>query len=385
VRKLILFGCLWLVCDGSLFAQEFWGKTVTAIDYQPARQPADPHDLADAQIVKIGAPLDHLDVAASIDRLFYSGLYDDVKVEAAADGDGVRITFITVARKFIGHVDARGKIKDPPSRAVVIGDAQLALGQPFDPDLVEAARQRIQQELRQNGLFQGTVDATTVEDPVNHQMTIGFLVNAGKRAKYDVPQITGEAKLSNLAILTATGWRVRLIHKWRQVTQSLTDKGIDGIQKKYTKQERLTANVSLTSMDYDSQTNRATPHLDIDAGPKVSIRALEAKVSKSTLRTLVPVYQEGSVDTDLLTEGARNLTDYFQSKGYPDADITFAQEPVKNDQELINYYITLGPRRRLVDVHIDGSTYFLDDTYLSNTQIPGSSLRPLQRKLCAKR
>ena len=357
-----LFGCLGLFLPLNLAAQDYWGKTVTAIQYQPAQQPADPHDLADAILVKEGQPLDHLQVAASIDRLFYSGLYDDVKVDAVPDGTGVRITFVTVAKTFIGHVDARGRIKDPPSRGVILGDAQLSLGQPFDPQLVESARTRIEEDMRQNGLFEGSVSATTVEDPVNHQVTIGFVVDAGKRAKYAPPAITGDTKLSDNAIITATGWRVRLIHKWRQVTQSLTDHGTDSIQKKYAKQERLTATINLTSLDYDRQTNRATPHLDIDAGPKISIRALEAKVSKGKLRDLVPVYEEGSVDTDLLTEGARNLTDYLQGKGYPDVDVTFAQEPVKNDLQQINYYVTLGDRRRLVDVSIDGGSYFLDET-----------------------
>ena len=353
--------CL-LACSPTLLAEEFWGKTVTAIEYEPVQQPIDPHDLRDSQLVEVGRPLDHLQLAASIDRLFYTGLYDDVKVDATADGNGVRLKYITVARKFIGHVDARGKIKDPPNRSVILGDAQLQLGAPFDPDVVETARKNIEQEMRQNGLFQGTVDATTIEDPLNHQMTIGFIVKAGKRAKYTFPQITGDTKLPNATILAATGWRIRFIHRWRQVTQSLTDKGIDGIEKKYAKKERLTANVDLTSIDFDSSTNRATPHLNIDAGPKISIRAIEAKVSKGKLRTFVPVYEEGSVDNDLLTEGARNLRDYFQGKGYPDVDVTFRREPVKDDQAIINYFIAAGPRRRLVDVRIEGSSYFLDDT-----------------------
>lgn len=354
-------GVVLVVCP-VVRAQEFWGKTVTEIRYQPAQQPIDPHDLRDAQLVQVGEPLNQLQLAASIDRLFYTGLYDDLKVDAEPDGAGVRLTYITVARKFIGHVDARGKIKDPPNRAVILGDAQLQLGTPFDPDLVETARKNIEQELRNNGLFKGTIDATTVEDPVNHQMTIGFIVEAGKRAKYDFPAITGDTKLSNATILAATGWRVRFIHRWRQVTQSLTDKGLDGIQKKYAKKDRLTASINLESMAYDSQTNRATPHLDIDAGPKISIRAVESKVSRGKLQKFVPIYEEGSADNDLLTEGARNLRDYFQGKGYPDVDVTFKREPVKDDEEVINYYIAAGPRRRLVDVSIQGNTYFLDDT-----------------------
>ncbi len=115
-------------------------------------------------------------------------------------------------------------------------------------------------------------------------------------------------------------------------------------------------------MDYDEAANRATAHLDIAAGPKISIKALEAKVSKGKLAQMVPVYEEGAVDNDLLTEGARNLTDYFQGKGYPDVDVTFRREPVKDDQEVVNYYIAAGPRRRLVEVGIAGSNYFLDST-----------------------
>ncbi len=313
-------------------------------------------------MVRLGMPLDRLQLSASIDRLFYTGLYEDVKVDAVPDGNGVRITFITVARLFIGHVDARGKIKDPPNRGVILGDAQLPLGQPFDPELVETARKNIQQELRQNGLFAGTADATTVEDPVNHQMTIGFIVNSGKRPKYDFPKITGDTKLPDSTILAATGWRIPLIHRWRKVTLALTDKGIDGIQKKYAKKDRLTANISLQSIEYDSATNRATPHLDIDAGPRIAINALEAKVSRGKLQQMVPVYEEGSADNDLLAEGARNLRDYFQGKGYPDVDVTFRREPLKDDLETINYYIALGPRRRLVDVRIVGGSYFQDQT-----------------------
>ena len=105
-------------------------------------------------------------------------------------------------------------------------------------------------------------------------------------------------------VVAATGWRIKFIHRWRKVIQALNDKGVDGIEKKYGKKDRLTASVELSAINYDPVTNRAKPYLDIDAGPKVSIRALEAKVSKGKLRAYVPVYEEGSVDNDLLAEGA---------------------------------------------------------------------------------
>jgi outer membrane protein insertion porin family len=357
-----VYCCLLAALTGAARANNFEGKIVTAIQYDPPAQPLDERDLQRMQLVEPGQPLDPKQVAGTIDRFFSSGLYEDIQVDATASGKGVTLRFITRPRRFIGHVDAHGDIKDPPNRAVIINEAQLALGTPYDEETLENARKNIEQELRDNGLFLAQVGTATIEDPDTHQMTIRFLVEAGKRAKYETPAITGETKLPDDTIIAATGWRIRFIHRWRQMTDALTQKGIDGIENKYAKKDRLTASVDLTGMDYDAARNRARPHLEIDAGPKITIKALEAKVSKKTLRKYVPVYEEGSVDNDLLTEGAVNLRDYFQSRGYPDVDVTFKREPLQQDQETINYYIATGPRRRLVSVAINGNTYFDTET-----------------------
>jgi outer membrane protein insertion porin family len=355
-------------------AVEFSGRTITSVSYEPAAQPLDARDLARMQMVQTGRPFDARQVAGTIDQLFGSGLYDDIQVDAKPDGAGVSLRFITRPRRFIGHLDASGMLKDPPGRAVVISDAQLALGSAFDEETLSTAKENIEEELRQNGFFEAKVDATSVEDPASHQMTIQFIVGKAKRAKYEMPVIDGDTKLSNETIVAATGWRIRFIKRWRQVTQARTNKGTDGIEKKYAKKERLTASVDITDVVYDAANNRATPHLEIDAGPRVAIHALEAKISKGKLRTYVPVYEEGSVDNDLLAEGARNLSDYFQAKGYPDVDVTFKREPPKDDLETINYYIATGERRRLAKVAIVGNTFFLDETFRERMFLKPASL-----------
>ncbi len=361
----VRFSCLvvaFVIAAPSLTGQQFAGKTITAIRYQPAQQPIDRRDLDRSLMIEVGRPLVTNELAASIDRLYRSGLFEDIQVDAEPSGEGVALTFITQPRRFIGHVGATGDIKDPPSRAVLIGYAQLYLGQPYDEDAVTMARKQLEEQLRDNGLFQGHVDVTTAEDPVTHQVTIRFLVQAGNRSRYEQPAIHGDTKLSDATILRATGWRWPLIHKWRKITALLTDKGVQGIQKKYAKNGRLTASVNLSSLEYDPATGNAKPTFEINAGPKITVKAYEAKVSKSKLRQYVPIYQEGSVDNDLLAEGASNLHDYFQSKGYPDVDVTFKREAVKNGEEIINYYIATGPRQRLIKVDLQGNDYFLDDT-----------------------
>lgn len=369
-----LFLFCFLNASGLVCAQEFEGRTVVSVSYEPAVQPLDSRDLAVMQLVRAGQPLEETQVAATIDRFWASGLYDNVEVDAEASGSGVAIRFITKARRFIGHVGVQGKLKDPPSRPVIISDSQLNLGAAFDSDTLSTAQKDIIQELRNNGLYEAQVGVATVEDPATHQVTVRFLVQTGKRARYEMPVITGDTKLSDETIIRATGWRIPLIHRWRQVTSALTDKGSEGIRKKYSKKNRLTASINMTSLDYNAASGRAKATFDINAGPTINIRAVEAKVSKGKLREFVPVYEEGSVDNDLLTEGAKNLHDYFQSRGYPDVDVTFKTEPVQNDQETINYYIATGPRRKLVAVNIAGNTYFTPETLRERMFLKPASL-----------
>lgn len=370
-----VWACVFFLTTASAYAQEqFSGKSVVAVSYEPAKQPIDPRDLANMQLVQENRPLDLQQVATTIDHLFASGLYDDIQVDAEPAGAGVRIRFITRARLFVGHVDTQGKISSPPNAAIITSDAQLYLGTPYNPNDVRTALDDIRQLLRVNGLYESDAGVATITDREDNQVTIRFLVNSGKRARYTAPKIEGDPKLSTNTIIRATGWRIPLIHRWRQVTEALTDRGTDGIQKKYAKQDRLTATINLQSMEYDAKTRRVTPTLDLQAGPKIQLRALEAKLKKKRLQSFVPIYQEGSVDNDLLVEGARNITNYFQAKGYPDVDVTFKSEPVKNDVEIINYYIALGPRRRLVSVTLTGSNYFTQETLQERMFLRPSSL-----------
>ncbi len=360
------FSLLWaLFFLGVLSARDppdFARRTVISVQYEPADQPIDARDLSNALKVVVGKPLDPNQVAQSIDRLYASGVYQDIKVYAEPQtGGGVVLRFVTVPKRFVGHVQARGSIKDPPNQSVILGEAALTLGKPFDPEAIEAARQNIEKELQLNGLFKGVVSTTTIDDPITHQVTIGFIINSGKRARYEPPVITGDTKLPDTTIIRATGWRIPLIHRWRQMTKSLTDKGTDLIEKRYAKNGRVTADVDLVAMDFDAANNRARPHLAIDAGPKVSVRAEGTKLSKGKIRKYVPVYEESALDNDLLVEGARNLRAYFQSRGYPEATVNFKRESVTDDQEVVTYQITPGPRRRVTSVTITGNNYFLEE------------------------
>jgi len=337
---------------------QFEGKPIVDMSYDPPQQPLAPADLKRVQVLERGAAFKSSDVAEAIDRLFATGRYTDIQVDAEPAGSGVALRFLTKSARFFGHVEADGRISNPPNAALLVNAAQLELGTPFEPDLLAAAEKNIQHLFISNGLYEANVRLETIDDPDHQQVAVRIVVDSGPRARYEMPVLRGDTKLSDLTILRATGWRIRFIGRWRKVAQNLTRGGTDGVAKKYQKEDRLTASVDLVSLDYDPDTLRVKPTLQITAGPKIEIKALEAHVSKGRLKRYVPIYQEGAVDPDLLVEGQRNLRDYFQAKGYPDVDISFRQLPPQNDQETIEYLISRGPRRKLVRVAIQGNRYF---------------------------
>ena len=109
--------------------------------------------------------------------------------------------------------------------------------------------------------------------------------------------------------------------------QEHVTRALERLRKNYQKNNHLEAQVSLTERQYQADTNQVNYLFKVDEGPTVEITTEGAKISKGELKKLVPVYQENSVDDDLLNEGRRNLRDYLQIKGYFDATVEVERHP----------------------------------------------------------
>jgi outer membrane protein assembly complex protein YaeT len=339
--------------------QQYEGKAIVAIEYEPATQPLSARDLKGAQSLKTGQPLKQADVSTAIDRLFATGRYDDIQVDVQPRGDGVVVRFLTKPKAFIGHVGTHGKIKPPPNRGQVVNASQLALGQPFEPKDVDPAQANVKNLFVRNGFYESTVQYHLEPAPDAQQMNIIFEVHTGRRASYTTPAITGDPKLSEKDIVKATHWHRFLLPGWHPVSETTTRAGIDSVHRKFQSKDRLMAKINLKSMDYDPKKHTAKGTIDIQGGPKLKIRAVEAKVPKRKLKRYVPVYDEGTVDNDLLVEGARNLRDYFQNQGYYEAEVDFHQKPIPEKDEVdIEYTIAKGERHKLVLLDVKGNKYF---------------------------
>jgi len=340
--------------------QKFEGLPVRVIHFNPEQQPLGANELHDILPLKMNEPLRPADVRTSIERLFATGRYADIQVDAQPYRDGVAIVFVTTNSWFIGGITAAGRISNPPNAGQLENAADLNLGQPYSDAKLKQGMADQRRLLESNGLYHTQIHPVFdwESDREYQQVNLRFEIDSGVRARFTTPVLSGDLKMDPARIFRATKLHRWLIRTWKPVTQTRVRQALDGVRSLYQKENRLEAKVSLDSLKYDAQTNAATPTLRIDAGPRIEVNAVGAKISQSKLRRYVPVFEEHAVDHDLLVEGARNLRDYLQSEGYFEAEVEFKEQNASNDRASIDYLVNSGVRHKLVSIQISGNRYF---------------------------
>jgi outer membrane protein insertion porin family len=337
---------------------------VVNVRFEPpaSQQPVDPEELFEILPMKRDQLFSMNVVRASIERLFATGRYADIQVDVESYDPGVIVTFRTKNSWFIGNVSVAGKIKEPPNPGQLVNATRLELGLPYNDSALDQAVAGQRRLLESNGLFLSYIRPVFDYDERHQQINIRFEIDSGKRARFTTPVMNGDLKVSFDRVLRATKFRRWLIHTWKPMTQARVGQGIEGVRSLYQKENRLEAKVALESMRYEPDTNAAIATIRVDAGPRIEVNTFGFKIPQSKLRQLIPIYEEHTVDEDLLQEGSRNLRDYLQSQGYFEAQVEFKKQAVLKDQSNLDYLIVSGTRHKLVSIVIEGNRYFNTET-----------------------
>jgi outer membrane protein assembly complex protein YaeT len=333
------------------------GRPISSVRYEPPTQPVTRADLSRLVPFQPGAPLRLDDVRAAIKRLYSTGAYSNIEVEAYPEASAVELVIRTNEQFFVGPVEVRGgKVKAPPNAGQLQNAARLELGTPFEDADVQIATDHIRDLLQRNGQYLAKIQPAVTRDAEHQQVAVTFRVDSGKRARFTMPIVIGDTKIPAEQLAKFTHYKG--LFRWRPATQENMQRGVTRIRDKYNDKDRLTASVNLKHVDWLPDENRVRPTIEANAGPVINIRTEGAKISRGNLKKYVPVFYEENVYRDLLVRGVRNLRDYFQNKGYFNVDVDFAIKEVSADQRDIIYQISLGERKKLVDVKIVGNRYF---------------------------
>jgi outer membrane protein assembly complex protein YaeT len=352
-----------VVSISAIAAQEYEGKAIARIEFDPAKQPLSVATLVGMLPIRIGDSVSALKIREAIQKLYATGEYSDIAVDASLANNEVVLRFVTKPAFFIGHMAVEG-VPEPPSRGQLVTATKLQLGTTFSESDLKKAQDSLSDVVKRNGFYNATIVPEVDRDPETQQVTLRFVISPGKRARFDGITLSGTPDRPAEAILHSTGWKpFRGLMRWRALTETRLQSGLEGIRGWYQRNNRLLSRTTLIKLDYHQDTNTVTPVVNIEGGPAVRVDVEGINISGAQLRGLLPIYQERSVDKDLLVEGKRDLAEYMQAKGYFDAEVSFATETNHEGEELIEYTVDRGARHKLVHFEIDGNRYF-DNTTL---------------------
>jgi outer membrane protein assembly complex protein YaeT len=323
-------------------AVEYTGVEFDATDRLPAELPQ-----------KAGQPLDAEKVRATTRRLFATGRYRNIAVRGERHGDAVTLIFAGIPRYFMGRVEIDG-VKDDRLASILEYGCKLEPGQPFTESQVDTGTAAIKDVLAQNGFYQPTVSAKVERDDPNTQVNVTYTIAEGPQARIGKVAITGK----NPGITEEEFRKKGKLKPNSKVTRETTGTALGDVKNVYQKEDRLEAVATLRKSTYDPKTRTLNYEFQADQGPVVKVETDGAKFSKSRLHLLVPVFEEGAVDNDLLNEGAHNIKDYLQQQGYPDATVAVKLVGNQTTSETVLYTITKGVRHKVLSVQIKGNKYF---------------------------
>jgi outer membrane protein assembly factor BamA len=274
----------------------------------PSRLDPLPGHLAQAE----GAPLNPEDVRKSLRQLFATGLFETIEAEGVARPDGVSLIFRGTPRTFIGTVSVDGA-KGATMNTQLSRATQLAAGHRFTSTKLTQALAEMRSTLADNGFHEPQITQNLTPHPEDQLIDIAFHVISGPQARIGNVQVTGDPGMSAEEFR-----RYAHLRTGARIDHDTPNRALSGVLKHYRSQERLEAEIKLESAAYDPATKRTSFRFSATQGPTVKVKVQGVNLSQERIRHVIPIYEEGTVDEDLLLEGNRRLRDLYQRMGYFD-------------------------------------------------------------------
>ena len=330
--------------------QGFWGRTVVKV-----RLEADA-DLTVAQfqteiLQKEGEPLDHAKVAASLKNLYATGRFVELAAVAEPQLQGVALVFQAKARYFVGVVRIEGAPRSVDPEALV-SVSRLRLGDPLSAEVLTEARSRMVSVLEGDAYYRAEVEADEDRHRESEEADLVFTVTPGPAARLAGVDFAGDSGVSPGTLLKQARWKMG-----KQLTSTRLERGLARLRAFYVKHDYIEAAAAAEKRTYDPKTGTERLAVNVNCGPQIKIRVAGARVSASTLRSILPAYRQASADQVSLLEGEQALQDYFEQKGHYRPQVKLAERTPAASQahQDVIYQVTPGPKGRFVGYAIQGN------------------------------
>src|SRR5262245_15224065 len=361
VRCLIFLLLLPVVTFGQ---QRFYGTRVNSLTLTGAL------NQSDLQVIPLrpGHIITEDTVRASIQALHDTGKYSFVAVDAQDAGGGTTNLDFQV-RPFYFFSTFRLVPEDLLDRSLS-GLVRLPYGERFSNTVVARIANETSDLLKAEGYFDVVITPAVQFDDTTRLATVTLRVATRGKASVGSLTITGgEETFERKELLDAFGLKPGDIY-----TRDKFDAGIRKIREKFVK---LKAGAFLNTRvdaakDFQPANNQIDLSLTVDPGLFGLVEVIGFEIDEDKIKTLVPVFEEGAVDPDLIEEGRNSIRTYVQQHGYFEATVDAERIDAEFDNAVqINYRVNPGQRHRISDVAIIGNQYFKESEIRARMRVRG--------------
>lgn len=333
--------------------------------------------------VKPGAPYSEQQVEQSAEALKKAGGFPEVNVSVDPDITGLHVSFLLEPAYYLGIIDFTSAT-NRFSYTTLLQVVNLPDEDPYDPARIPVAEGALLKFLHEQGYFQSTVHAEPKIDDDHQLVSVSFGVEFGKQAHVSSVRLDGPDQPQSARLIhSVRSLRARLsgglLKAGKPYTRERMNAAATLMKKALAGQHRLASSVKENPPEYDPATNRVAVSFKIEMGPVVTVRTVGARLTKipflagRQMRKLIPIYSEGTIDRDLVSEGQRNLTDYFQKKGFSDVKVTteFQKNP---DEVLVVYKIDRGRKHKVDRIAFHGNYAIPEKDLLAQVTVKKSHI-----------
>ena len=334
-----------------LAAQQPYGLPVSRVDVEGA-----PDSVLEGVSILPGDILTREAVRQAIQAIFDEGAYGQIEVDARINADQTtRLTFLIQEPYFLAAVALNPEtlLERPLSNYV-----DLPFGERISRNQVDGILEVVREQLRRIGFFHAQVSPAYEFDEQSRLVTVTVRAEPGPAARTGSIRFNGgEQTFTDEELSRALG-----VGEGTRFVAERFEAGLNDIRSEFAELGFLNTAVSYVEI-FDEIRNEVDVSIDIQLGPFTLVQVRGYDIDETRVRELVPVFEEGSVDPDLIEEGRVGLLEYLRQEGYFEAAVAAELFSAPRDNAFqINYVVTAGERFSAQEIQFDGNSFFESDT-----------------------
>jgi outer membrane protein insertion porin family len=304
-------------------------------------------------------PLTQAVVDEGIRGLYSSGLFSDVRVSRGGGGIVVTVSENQVINRVA--FEGNNKVKD----SVLASETQSKPRGPFNPAVVQADAQRIQDIYRRSGRYEVTVSPKTIDQP-SGRVDLVFEINEGEKTKIAAINFEGNEAFSDGTLrdqmaTTESNW-LSWIKTSDVYDPDRVNADLEAIRKYYLNHGYADFRVVSANASLDEATNAFTLNIAVEEGQKYRFGAVDVEssvpdVDAGTLRGKVRSSSGSTYDASEIDKTVEAMSLDLASRGY-----AFAQVRPRGDRNTADgsigvvYVVEEGARVYVERINVRGNT-----------------------------